>query len=254
MTQPVLNQDPIEIVTWRVLPSGEVEALMRLSERDMALLEDKGARYSIEPNPRCAYEDGPFRDLRLDGIPLDGGPVGEAAEEGKDIERLVTATLDLVPPVRLPGFHRLAPYLNINRSENQAVCNEGLPHNVGVPRRDGHHMLFTKGWTCLRSPRHDGAHVATTDLGEGHDIDGKRTYWFAEWGGRYGAEHVVGFIGYGQAPALVEQERQDNSCKATTVFWPEVEACDATCDKPKGHEPANIHEDRILGEWDEDGD
>lgn len=85
MTQPVLNQDPIQIVTWRVLPSGEVEALLRLSKRDMALVEDRGARYSIEPNPQRYMVDG----ISLDGLTLDGGPVGEAAEMGKDIERMV---------------------------------------------------------------------------------------------------------------------------------------------------------------------
>ena len=96
-TQPVLNQDPIDIVTWRVLPSGEVEALLRLSERDMALVEDRGARYSIEPN-QPMYPNG-FLGMSLNPVVvempglLDGGPVGEAAEEGKDIERTVTARL-----------------------------------------------------------------------------------------------------------------------------------------------------------------
>ena len=41
-------------------------------------------------------------------------------------------------------------------------------------------------------------------------------------------------------------------CGATTVFWPDVEACDAVCILAKGHQPANIHKDEVLGEWDED--
>lgn len=39
---------------------------------------------------------------------------------------------------------------------------------------------------------------------------------------------------------------------ASTVFWPDQEACEAECILPKGHEPATKHEDEILGEWDED--
>ena len=38
-------------------------------------------------------------------------------------------------------------------------------------------------------------------------------------------------------------------CGAAAVFWPDVEGCDAVCDLPDGHEPANVHEDPILGEW-----
>lgn len=41
-------------------------------------------------------------------------------------------------------------------------------------------------------------------------------------------------------------------CGARTVFWPDVEAIDAKCIRSQGHEPANIHEDEILGEWNED--
>jgi hypothetical protein len=41
-------------------------------------------------------------------------------------------------------------------------------------------------------------------------------------------------------------------CGATAVFWPEDEACDAECIRPLGHEPANVHEDENLGEWNED--
>lgn len=41
-------------------------------------------------------------------------------------------------------------------------------------------------------------------------------------------------------------------CGATTVFWPEVEACDAECVLPRGHDPADVHEDEILGRWSED--
>lgn len=38
-------------------------------------------------------------------------------------------------------------------------------------------------------------------------------------------------------------------CEATTVFWPDVEACEAECVKERGHFPP--HEDEILGEWEE---
>ena len=41
-------------------------------------------------------------------------------------------------------------------------------------------------------------------------------------------------------------------CGATAVFWPEVEACDAECMLPRGHEPADVHKDEILGEWREE--
>lgn len=41
-------------------------------------------------------------------------------------------------------------------------------------------------------------------------------------------------------------------CGATTVFWPEVEACDAECILPRGHDPADVHRDEILGAWSED--
>jgi hypothetical protein len=39
-------------------------------------------------------------------------------------------------------------------------------------------------------------------------------------------------------------------CGATTVFWPEHEGWEAECMKPRGHE-GTVHEDEILGEWDE---
>ncbi|MDJ0345691.1 hypothetical protein QMK19_34210 [Streptomyces sp. H10-C2] len=42
------------------------------------------------------------------------------------------------------------------------------------------------------------------------------------------------------------------TCGATTVFWPDDEACDAVCVLLPGHEPADVHEDQILGEWTED--
>lgn len=45
---------------------------------------------------------------------------------------------------------------------------------------------------------------------------------------------------------------QRKTCGARTTFWPDVEACDAECIRPRDHEPANIHEDEILGEWNED--
>lgn len=45
----------------------------------------------------------------------------------------------------------------------------------------------------------------------------------------------------------------DNApCGARAVFWPDVEACEAECIRPRGHQPANVHKDEILGEWDED--
>lgn len=38
-------------------------------------------------------------------------------------------------------------------------------------------------------------------------------------------------------------------CGEQTVFWPDVEACEAICILPLGH--SGLHEDEILGEWDE---
>lgn len=40
-------------------------------------------------------------------------------------------------------------------------------------------------------------------------------------------------------------------CGARAVFWPDDEACEAVCSLPAGHEPADIHEDHILGVWKE---
>jgi hypothetical protein len=40
-------------------------------------------------------------------------------------------------------------------------------------------------------------------------------------------------------------------CGARTVFWPDAEACDAECIRHRGHK-GTIHEDEILGTWDED--
>jgi hypothetical protein len=39
-------------------------------------------------------------------------------------------------------------------------------------------------------------------------------------------------------------------CDAGTIFWPDVEACDAECMLPEGHE--GMHEDKILGPWSDD--
>lgn len=44
----------------------------------------------------------------------------------------------------------------------------------------------------------------------------------------------------------------DELCRASAVFWPDVEACEAECVLPVGHEPADQHKDEILGEWSED--
>lgn len=41
------------------------------------------------------------------------------------------------------------------------------------------------------------------------------------------------------------------ACGARTVFWPEVEACEAECIRHRGHK-GTIHEDEILGDWDEE--
>jgi len=35
------------------------------------------------------------------------------------------------------------------------------------------------------------------------------------------------------------------------MFWPDDEMCEAECVLPDGH-PGSIHEDEILGEWNED--
>jgi hypothetical protein len=41
------------------------------------------------------------------------------------------------------------------------------------------------------------------------------------------------------------------TCGARTVFWPDDEACDAQCIRHHGHS-GTIHEDEILGEWNEE--
>lgn len=38
-------------------------------------------------------------------------------------------------------------------------------------------------------------------------------------------------------------------CGETTVFWPDDEGCEAECMLPLGHQPEDVHEDEILGEW-----
>lgn len=38
------------------------------------------------------------------------------------------------------------------------------------------------------------------------------------------------------------------TCGATTVFWPDVEACEAECFLAP--HTGTIHEDEILGQWD----
>jgi len=40
-------------------------------------------------------------------------------------------------------------------------------------------------------------------------------------------------------------------CGARTIFWPDVEACEAECILPAGHQPSDVHEDDVLGEWSE---
>lgn len=42
----------------------------------------------------------------------------------------------------------------------------------------------------------------------------------------------------------------DRKCGARAVFWPDVEAIEAECIRSRGH-AGTIHEDEILGEWDE---
>src|SRR4051812_1840668 len=49
-----------------------------------------------------------------------------------------------------------------------------------------------------------------------------------------------------EMPYEVPQEK----CGARTVFWPDVEACDAECIRHRGHKGI-LHEDEILGEWNE---
>lgn len=43
-----------------------------------------------------------------------------------------------------------------------------------------------------------------------------------------------------------------SACGATATFWPDDEACDVECILPVGHQPADVHEDDILGTWSED--
>jgi hypothetical protein len=44
----------------------------------------------------------------------------------------------------------------------------------------------------------------------------------------------------------------ETPCGARTIFWPDVEACEAECMLPAGHTPADVHEDDILGSWTEE--
>lgn len=44
----------------------------------------------------------------------------------------------------------------------------------------------------------------------------------------------------------------EEPCGARAVFWPDDEACDAECVLAAGHQPEGVHEDEILGEWNED--
>lgn len=43
----------------------------------------------------------------------------------------------------------------------------------------------------------------------------------------------------------------DELCGATSIFWPDEEACEAECVLPRGHVPANVHRAEILGKWEE---
>jgi hypothetical protein len=52
--------------------------------------------------------------------------------------------------------------------------------------------------------------------------------------------------------AITEARETLGLCGARAVFWPDDEACDAECCLLLGHRPAGVHEDEILGEWDED--
>lgn len=47
-------------------------------------------------------------------------------------------------------------------------------------------------------------------------------------------------------------DRRRGVCGATTVFWPDAEACDAACFLLPGHDDPTRHADRTLGEWSED--
>ncbi|MER6738229.1 hypothetical protein [Streptomyces puniciscabiei] len=45
--------------------------------------------------------------------------------------------------------------------------------------------------------------------------------------------------------------RSVERCGAQAVFWPDDEASEAECILPRGHEPADVHEDETLGRWSE---
>lgn len=42
----------------------------------------------------------------------------------------------------------------------------------------------------------------------------------------------------------------NKKCGERAIFWPDVEAIDAECHLPEGHE--GDHEDNILGPWSDD--
>lgn len=60
-------------------------------------------------------------------------------------------------------------------------------------------------------------------------------------------EHVRQFMDMMKSKDI---DIKDWRCAETTVFWPDMEACEAVCVKYPGHE--GPHEDEILGEWNED--
>lgn len=66
-----LNQDPIEIVGVDYVSDTEVVVRLKLSKRDHAMIVQ-----------------GSIGDFSIDRCPVDGGPVGEAAENGRDIEAM----------------------------------------------------------------------------------------------------------------------------------------------------------------------
>ena len=66
--------------------------------------------------------------------------------------------------------------------------------------------------------------------------------------------HIAALEAFNQrvaSDAAAPADEPRGACGAVTIFWPDVEACEAECFRPEGH-GGTIHEDETLGEWDEE--
>lgn len=203
MTMEPLNLDPIEIITKRVLPGGEVEVLMRLSERDRErLLADYSARYSIAAqhvsplSPRDEFYDylNHLTSVQQAARPQVAKAFFEQHQESVDADVWLKRERE--------------GNWSLERCETTAAALPG------------------RQMRCKKPEGHPGGHV-------------------------YESEPVEE---YGEVPEVArfkDPQDDERACRATAVFWPDQEACEAICWLAKGH-PEGAHEDQTLGIWDED--